>query len=151
AATPAGQYMLAQQALGFLGCTWAIRAPNVTIEKFFDDAVDAVGFGCAGRYFLSAWVAPFGNGAQRLARKNSGCLQVDSRVAAESMLAGNALVPIAYRPRSRAARLRLHDEIQTRHVIVGDLTPIGARAHSLDGLDGQSHGRSLPSPRVTFG
>src|SRR5262249_2523963 len=118
-------------------------------EKFFYDAVDAVGLGCAGRDFFPTWVAPFGNGAQRLAGKSSGCLQVDSRVAAESVLAGDALVPVAYRPRSRAARL--DDEIQPRHMAVGDLAPVGAGTYSRDILDSQSHEGSLSNPRVTFG
>src|SRR5262249_4049344 len=66
AATPARQNMLAKQALGSLYCSWAVRAPDVAFEKLFDDALDAVSLGGAGRDLLATGITPFSNRAQCL-------------------------------------------------------------------------------------
>ena len=105
AATPARQDMLPKQPLGFLCCSRTVRASDVTLEKLFDDAVDAVGLGGAGQGLLAARVAAFGHAAQRLGGELAGVLEPEGRVAAEGELAWGALMSVADRPAFGTARL----------------------------------------------
>src|SRR5262245_52834373 len=127
--------MLPKQPLGFLGCSGTVRPPDMALEEVFDDAVDAVGFGGAGRDLLTARVASLGNGAQRLGAELAGVLQPEGRVAAEGELARDALVPIADRPAFSAARL--YDQIEARKQAVGDLLANRPRFHGLDRADSE--------------
>src|SRR5262249_41489919 len=139
------QDMLPEQPLGSLYRSRAVRASHVALEKFLNDVVDTVGLGCAGEELLAARVATLADGAQCFAGKSSGRLQIDCGVATEGVLARLAVVPVPDRPRSRPARL--DDKIQARHMAVGDLTPVGAGAHALDGFDGQAHEQVPPRPQ----
>src|SRR5262245_30521710 len=98
ATTPARQDMLPKQPLGFLCCSWTVRASDVAFEKLLDDAVDAVGLGDAGEDLLAAGVPAFGHAAQRLGGEFAGVLEPEGRVAAQGVFAGDALVAVAHCP-----------------------------------------------------
>src|SRR5262249_15664589 len=121
----------------------------VPLDKQPGDRLDGVGLRHACLRLLASRIAAFGDRTQGLAGEGAGGLEIERRVGAQRMLAGSAAAAIAYRPPAGAGRL--HDQIQTRQVAVGDFSPSGTRLDGLDSADGEGAQHRVVLPRVTAG
>jgi hypothetical protein len=100
-------------------------------KKFLDDGRNTVGLSLALPCPFLPGISTFGDRAQGFRGQQPRMLKVDFRIGTQGVFPCHAAMAIADRPGLGAARL--HDQVQTGHMSVGDLVALGARLNGLDG------------------
>ena len=136
--------MQVEQPLRCLHRARLVRAPAVQFDELPGHGPDGVRPFVACRDLLAAGIATFGDDTQSLAGQGAGRLEIDCRKGAQGVLARLTADAVAHGPTAGARRL--HDQIQSRQMAIGDLFTIGAGLDGLDGADGEGarHGGDAP-------